>query len=335
MLPSEPFGTTYGRRITRYLLDNPRGTQVAILDLGGIVQEFSVLNQGRRHPLIASLPDAAAYAADRFQLNKQIGRVAGRIRNAEFELGGRSYRIEANENGHNLHGGSRGFGSRIFHAVQTSAQEIELSILVSEAEDGFPNTLALTIRYRLDEDDSLSVSYHARAHGDTVFDPTLHIYWLLEPELRHARLHIPHGEHAVLDADKLPTGSFNRDPLYDFSDDRPLDAAVQALRTERGTAGLDEVYRVPADSSQAAAVLHTGNHIIRIFSSRNGLVVYTAHPTNPAEHQAGRYNAIATEAQTLSDSLHHPEFGNIRLTDGQTASALIRYQISPINAPAS
>ena len=108
MLPSEPFGTAYGRRITRYLLDNPRGTQVAILDLGGIVQEFSVLNHGRRHPLIASLPDAAAYAADRFQLNKQIGRVAGRIRTAEFELGGRSYRIEANENGHNLHGGSRG-----------------------------------------------------------------------------------------------------------------------------------------------------------------------------------------------------------------------------------
>ncbi len=335
MLPSEPFGTAYGRRITRYFLRNTRGTQVGILDLGGIVQEFTVIHQGRRHPLIASLPDAAAYAADRFQLNKQIGRVAGRIRNAEFELGGHTCRVEANENGHNLHGGSHGFGSRVFDAVQTSPHEIELSTLVREAEDGFPNELALTIRYRLDEDDSLTVSYHARAHGDTVFDPTLHIYWLLEPELRNTRLHIPHGEHAVLDADKLPTGAFNRDPLYDFSDGRPLDAAVQALLTERGIAGLDEVYRVPADSSQAAATLHTGSHRIRIFSSRNGLVVYTAHPTDPAEHQAGRYNAIATEAQTLSDSLHHPEFGNIRLADGQTASALIRYQISPDHAAAS
>lgn len=36
------FGLIDGRAVTGYVLSNRRGTRVCVLDLGGIVQEFSV-----------------------------------------------------------------------------------------------------------------------------------------------------------------------------------------------------------------------------------------------------------------------------------------------------
>ncbi|MBZ5718650.1 hypothetical protein LAZ26_13535, partial [Haemophilus influenzae] len=78
------------------MLSNRRGTRVCVLDLGGIVQEFSVLADGVRENLVVSFDDAASYADNPFQINKQIGRVAGRIRGAAFDINGRTYRVEAN-----------------------------------------------------------------------------------------------------------------------------------------------------------------------------------------------------------------------------------------------
>ena len=67
---------------------------------------------------------------------------------------------------------------------------------------------------------------------------------------------------------------------------------------------------------------------IDIFSNRNGLIVFTADPIDVANHDKGIYNAVATEAQTVSDSLHHPDFGDIRLYDGQEKNYEIKYKVS-------
>ncbi|HFB0279052.1 TPA: hypothetical protein WNC96_001951, partial [Neisseria gonorrhoeae] len=48
-------------------------------------------------------------------------------------------------------------------------------------------------------------------------------------------------------------------------------------------------------------------------------------------HDAGVYDALATEAQTLPDSLHWPEFGNIRLNKGDTREATIAYGIESLS----
>ncbi|KQB49777.1 aldose epimerase, partial [Neisseria meningitidis] len=165
-----------GRAVTGYVLSNRRGTRVCVLDLGGIVQEFSVLADGVRENLVVSFDDAASYADNPFQINKQIGRVAGRIRGAAFDINGRTYRVEANEGRNALHGGSHGLAVTRFNAVAADGRSVVLRSRLQQSADGYPNDLDLDISYRLDEDNRLTVSYRATALGDTVFDPTLHIY---------------------------------------------------------------------------------------------------------------------------------------------------------------
>ncbi|MBE2404355.1 galactose mutarotase, partial [Klebsiella pneumoniae] len=133
------FGLIDGRAVTGYVLSNRRGTRVCVLDLGGIVQEFSVLADGVRENLVVSFDDAASYADNPFQINKQIGRVAGRIRGAAFDINGRTYRVEANEGRNALHGGSHGLAVTRFNAVAADGRSVVLRSRLQQSADGYPN----------------------------------------------------------------------------------------------------------------------------------------------------------------------------------------------------
>ncbi|MBF0803711.1 MULTISPECIES: galactose mutarotase [unclassified Neisseria] len=323
------FGRAGGREVYKYVLRNARGTQAAILTLGGIIQEFSIWQNGVRRQLVVSLDNAESYVCNPFQINKQIGRVAGRIQNASFEINGQVYRVPANEGRHALHGGANGLGSQILEASAADPQELALSTVLQEAADGYPNNLKLTIRYRLTDDNRLEVHYQAEAEGDTVFDPTVHIYWQLAEGLGNGRLNIPAGRHIPADSEKLPAyPPYPENALFDFSDGRQLDEAVAQLRANMPRQGFDDIYQVEPNLNRPAAVLEMVDGCrIKIFSDRNGLVLFTACPANPAKHNQGIYDALATEAQTLPNSLHRPEFGEIRMRGGETKQTTIVYQI--------
>lgn len=315
----EFFGLQNERAIRGRWLENARGTRVCVLDFGGIVQEYSLATETGRLPLVLSYTNASDYLLNPFKINKQIGRVAGRIAGAAFDLFGRRCPVEANE-GHNcLHGGSRGLDRQTFQLEPIDGQHLRLRLALDEARDGFPGALDLTIDYQLAEDDRLILRYEATAQGDTVFDPTLHIYWRLPRGLHGCTLHIPQGEHIAVDAEKLPLNA-DDNPAYDFRHARPLDDAVRA------SGGFDDIYRVPADIRQAAAILSTPDYRVRLYGDRNGLIIFTAAPQDGTAHDAGTYDALATELQTLPNSLHRPEYGDIRLKDGARHQSTIIFQ---------
>ena len=301
---SKPFGTLHGVPVVGYYLENARGTRVCVLNLGGIVQDYSLRTDNGRLPLVIGYDNAADYVQNPFQINKQIGRVAGRIAGAAFDLFGKPCRVEANEGRNALHGGSHGLAGTLFTVQRLDAQLLRLSTTVSAAQDGYPGDLELRIDYQLDADDRLSIHYEATAHGDTVFDPTLHI---------------PQGEHIAVDAEKLPLNA-DDNPAYDFRLARPLDDAVRA------SGGFDDIYRVPADIRQAAAILSTPDYRVHLYGDRNGLIIFTAAPQDGTAHDAGTYDALATELQTLPNSLHRPEYGDIRLKDGACHQSTIIFQ---------
>lgn len=161
------------------------------------------------------------------------------------------------------------------------------------------------ISYRLDEDNRPTATYRAIAPGGTVFGPALHIYWWLDAGLHGTVLHISQGGHISADIEKLPVSTVSDGlEVFDFSRPKPLDVVVVALRRETGRAGFDDAYRVPSDTDRPAVVLQVGRRCISVYSNHNGLVIFTAAPQDFVRHDAGVYDALVTEAQTLPDSLH-------------------------------
>ena len=103
-----------GKEIERFTLTNANDTRVTILSLGGIIQEYSIMHNGQRENLVVNFDSAQEYADNPYQICKQIGRIAGRIKDARFELDGQEVQVPANENHNSLHGGDRGVGTQVF-----------------------------------------------------------------------------------------------------------------------------------------------------------------------------------------------------------------------------
>lgn len=324
----EHFGYIGNKEISKYILKNKQQTRVGILNLAGIIQEFSIVVNSKRKNLVVNFDTPDEYVENNFQICKQIGRVAGRIKGASFELDNMQYTVEANEGSNALHGGSHGLSTQILDAKITGNTLILFTRLKHEV-DGYPGDIDLEISYSLDDDNCLSVGYKAKAIGSTVFDPTVHVYWKLPQGLKNSKLVIPTGQHVETDMENIPTGNFDTNEKYNLQKEKYLSNVIEELRSDE-IAGLDDIYKVDASDNKAVARLANmeDNINIDIFSNRNGLIVFTADPIDVANHDKGIYNTVATEAQTVSDSLHHPDFGDIRLYDGQEKNYEIKYKVS-------
>src|SRR5690606_29335474 len=78
------------------------------------------------------------------------GRVANRIAGARFELEGRTYAIDANWQGHTLHGGARGLGRVVWSGRADDARNaVTFTYRSPEGDMGFPGTVDFTATYRL------------------------------------------------------------------------------------------------------------------------------------------------------------------------------------------
>lgn len=319
----EVFGLINGEKVMRYVLTNSHRTRIAVLSLGGTLQEFSVFENGRERPLTVGLKTLAEYQHNVFNINQSVGRVAGRIGRAQFELDGQTYHVDANEHGHSLHGGFHGFTTVNF-AGQTNKEDDEASVTlthhVKATDDNYPGNLALRFRFTLNEADQVTIEYGAQTDAPTLFDPTNHVYWNVtdgQRDLEHQWLQIHGCQRVETDIEKIPTGKLLSvvDTAYDFRHPRGLQGALAGLRATTGKREFDDAYQVDAPWGEPVVSVgdDAGQRRIDIYSDRNGVVVFTANPTDAARQQTQDYNALATEVQTLPDAINHPGFGDVIL----------------------
>ncbi len=94
--------------------------------------------------------------------------------------------------------------------------------------------------------------------------------------------------------------------------------------------GFDDLLVVKPDADNLIATLSDSDskRSLKIYSSRNGLVVFTANSFDKnSTYNRGvghPYEAVALEAQTLSDTPHHPSFGDVTLHKNETKSYEIK-----------
>lgn len=317
-------------KVESFTLVNQNNTSVVVLALGGIIQEFSIMNQGQRQNLVVNFEDANDYVTNPYQICKQIGRIAGRIKDGKFELDGKQVQVPANEGNNTLHGGEHGISTQIFEGYQVSDNEVVLSLNLKESKDGFPGGMTLMIDYLLHDDDRLDIQYDVTAMQATVFDPTVHIYWQLDQGLKNADLKINGDSLQEVDDEKIPTGNLNsvENTAFDFTKKRNLAEAINDLRNENHQKGFDNGYRVrPSMTNPVVELDETDKKVrIKVFSDRNGLVIFTADPKNADNDSQGIFNSLATEVQTLPDALHHSKFGEVRLNAGEHKTMKIAFQ---------
>ncbi|MGD0269892.1 MAG: aldose epimerase family protein [Candidatus Sulfotelmatobacter sp.] len=338
-----PFGRTpEGTPVEVYSLADDK-IEVRVITYGGIIVSLRAPDRkGRLDDVVLGVDSVEKYVTQTAHFGGIIGRYANRIAHGTFELDGHTYHIPKNDGDNALHGGTRGFDKVVWAAKQIP-DGIELTYVSKDGEQGFPGTLATTVRYTL-TGEALRIEYSAITDKDTVLNLTNHSYFNLKGQgngdvLGHI-LKIDASRFTPVDANLIPTGelkSVEGTPL-DFRTPHALGERIDAddpqLRLGHGYDHNFVVDHEPNQLAEAAEMYEpTTGRILRVLTTEPGVQLYTGNfldgtITGKEGRVYNRRYAFCLETQHFPDSPNHPSFPTTELKPGLEFHSVTVFQFS-------
>ncbi len=332
----ESFGSLPGgRSVSLYTISCGKLT-AKITDLGATLVQLWIPDiQGALADVVLGFDDPGSYLKSDAYFGATIGRNANRVRNAAFVLGNRTYSLDANDNGNNLHSGFQGYHIRLWTVTVHRSDSITLHLDSPHGDQGFPGNAVVNVTYTM-QSDGLKIAYEARSDRDTVFNLTNHSYFNLaghqHPELAMTQtLCMPARHFTQADAGSIPTGALPTvaDTPMDFREPKPLcrdiGANFEPLMLQKGYDHNFEAFCNPA----AILTAPDGSRRMAVITDLPGIQVYTANYTNEVGKNGVHYgfrSGIALETQFYPDSVNHPEWKQPFVKAGETFRTVTKYR---------
>ena len=201
---------TAGNEVSVLTIGAPPGPVVEVLTLGATVHRLDVAcGDGVRRNVVLGHPDTAERLASGDYVGGTIGRYANRIAAGRFELDGLEVNVGAHDRGNSLHGGPDGFDRRVWDVVEHGQDELVLSLVSPDGDQGFPGTVSARVRYRV-ADERVLVVMEATTDSATVVNLTNHAYFNLDGEgagtIDDHLLTVPAELYTPVDATGIPLG---------------------------------------------------------------------------------------------------------------------------------
>ena len=122
-----------------YVLRNANNMEVCVMNFGGRIVSVMVPDkEGIMRDVVLGFDSIQDYITIPSDFGASIGRYANRINQGRFMLDSVEYILPRNNYGHCLHGGPKGFQYQVYDARQIGPQELELTYLAKDGEEGFP-----------------------------------------------------------------------------------------------------------------------------------------------------------------------------------------------------
>ena len=263
---SKPFGVTKeGANVTEYILSNPGGLTVSVLDYGCVIKSIIVPAKNGPVDVVVGHDTMADYEADFNSSGSTccgafVGRYANRIENAVFTVGGKTYQLEANNGPNHLHG----CFSRKLYRVKSFGDTLLMEAESPDGEDGFPGNLKIAVRYTLTEDNAFRMDYRVSSDADTIVNLTNHSYFNLDGggDVLNQKLRIYASRYLEGNNQCCPTGAILpvADTPMDFTAGKLIGREIDTgfAQTTMVGGGYDHCYVI--DRHQHEAVHHPAGH---------------------------------------------------------------------------
>ena len=325
-----PFGeTSYGETVDLFVLGGPPGVEASIMTYGAALQSLLAPDrEGQRANICLGFETLAGYVENTgHRFGATIGRYANRIAGARFALDGIAHEVDRNEGRNCLHGGARGFDTRVWDVVDAEAGLLRLAYSSPDGEMGFPGTLDVRVEYRL-ENTELRIDYEAATSAPTVVNLTNHTCWNLAGEgsgsVDEHLLTLNASAFTPVDASLVPTGEIR--PV----EGTQLDFRVATPIGARGGGSYDHnvvVDRRDDSLVLAARVLEPASgRTLDVLTTEPGLQLYTGtfldgSLVGTSGRPYGPGDCIALETQHFPDSPNRPAFPSTVLRPGEALRA--------------
>lgn len=335
-----------GRALNLVRLAHACGTALDIMDWGATWLSCRVpLADGTARDVILGCGCLADFFTQQAFLGATIGRYANRIAGATIEHGGKTWRLDANQQDrHQLHGGSQGFDKRRWTIAEQSHEHARFELLSADGDQGFPGNLEVCVTYRLKADRVIRMECEAVTDQPTPIALTNHSYFNLDggkSDARRQGLQIQADLYAPVDDSLIPLGALAgvADSGFDFRSAKPIAQHLLQDAQQQIAGGYDHAWLLDArcaDMSRPAAVLCSGDGQLSmaLHTTMPALQFYSGNflADTPAREGGvyAKFGGVALEPGVLPDSPHHPEWPqpSCWLMPGETYRQVIEWRFS-------
>ncbi len=326
------FGKTNdGRDVTQLTLTNDLGHHVSMMNFGATLLDVNVPDRdGKLANVNLRFDSLAPYLRPHPYFGSTVGRFCNRIELGRFTIDGVQTQLETNCGKHHLHGGTDGFSHQLFAYELFSENDtsvVRFTYTSPAGEANYPGTVNVTVEYRWNNQDELTVRFLATTDAATHLNLTNHSYWNLGGAGSGTTLDHEatiHADHVLdVDDDLIPTGKLN-DVSGSGLDFRVATALGDRIRHYPGPKGYDHCFAVrgTAGTLRPAAEVRdpkTGR-VLQIATTQPGIQLYTANhlPGDDSSNGYGGHEAFCLETQHFPNAPNCPSFASTLVRPGET-----------------
>ena len=337
-----------GKEVYEYTLQNKRGAEIKIITYGARVVSITMPDRnGKYADIVLGYGNLQSYVKSTDYFGSIVGRYANRIGKAEITLHGKTYKLSANENGNELHGGKMGFSEVVWNAKphETKAgPALELTLISPDGDQGYPGKMTVHVTYTLLNNNELKIQYEATTNKETVINLSHHSYFNLSGDphntILYGLLKINANEFTPIDKESIPTGKIEKvagTPL-DFRKSTAIGARINDNFEQLKLAhGYDFNYVLNNYNGKVREVADvydpSSGRYMQVFTDQPGIQFYSGNYLNGT--QIGKdgiayqqHAGLCLEAQHYPDSPHHPKWPSVVLKPGQIYRQITIYKFS-------
>ncbi len=341
------FGTTPdGARVSIFTLTNKNGLEARITNYGGIVVSLKTPDRkGAMGDVVLGFDNLAGYTSHRtIFFGALIGRYGNRIGHAQFKLDGVQYKVPANDGVNSLHGGNKGFDTKVW-TPQVLRDGLKLTYVSKNGDEGYPGTLTVVVEYRLTDANELRIDYSATTDKPTVLNLTNHSYFNLKGsgDILGHQMMLNADRFTPVDSGLIPTGELKpvANTPFDFRKSTAIGARInnadEQLKLGKGYDHNWVLNKKGDELSLAARVEEpVSGRVLEVLTTQPGIQFYTGNFLDGAKGKGGATYPIRSgfclETQHFPDSPNKPSFPSTVLRPGAQFKSTTVYRFSTVAA---
>ncbi len=323
--------TPVKNNISLYKITNKNGVEANITNYGATLLSLYVPTKNGKIDVVLGFHSIDEYIKA-FEIgaspyfNSVVGRFAGRIKNAQFQLNGKTIQLDQNHGKHHLHGGKHQLSNVAWNFENYNEETNTLTFsYVSKANEFYPGDVTIEVAYTLTDENELNIKYKATTTENTLLNLTNHAYFNLDGisgNTLDQKLQINAEKFLELDAENIPTGNFipMENHAFDFR------SSINVV------AGIDHCF-VLKNNTEPAAILESAKNglTMKVYTDQPAVQIYVGGKTSDEiqNKKSVKYHTesgICFETQVFPDAPNHEDFPNAILRKGETYQQKTTFQ---------
>lgn len=321
-------------KIKEYILKNSL-IEISVLNLGAILHKFIYKDTN----IVLSYDDISDYIENPIYLGAMVGRVAGRISNAKFQLNGKTYELDNNESNYSIHGGYTNLSKKYWNVKEYNTNNINpyiiFSTVLEDGDSGYPGRVEISIKYILISS-SLRIEIFAKTNEDTIVNITNHSYFNLntnkENSIKNHQLKINADEILANEENGVPFEIMSVEGTdFDLREYRELSILDNLTDNQsKHFGGYDHAFIL--NGRQAPLYLKNDKLELQVNTSYPSIVVYSGNAIGDELSISGtksyNHQGIAIESQYEPDFINKDFLEKYILRKGEDLIEFIEFTVS-------